>query len=168
MTFTASNDWDIAIINSLILTSSAKGHQTSNLRLQKLAYFTHGIYSASSEEGAPMIEEPFKAWPYEPVLESLYHAFKAHGAQPISFLLTDNESQSYQVPEGHKLNTFISCIIDWGKGKRDMELMRLSHAKSAPWYCAYYNESSDDDVTMDQAHIASYFKKFMREQQLDI
>ena len=164
----ASSKWDIAIINSLILASNAGGRGTSNLRLQKLAYFTHGVYSASSEAGAPLIEEPFQAWPYGPVLVSIYHAFKAHGSQSISFLLTDDDSQAYKVPHGSVLCPYISSITNWAADKGDIDLVRISHQQASPWYQAYYDDETARGALIDQSTIASYFQSFMRDHNLQV
>ena len=48
---------------------------------QKLSFFAHGYYLASS--GVPLIEGSFQAWPFGPVNPTIYEAFKHYGAAPM-------------------------------------------------------------------------------------
>jgi uncharacterized phage-associated protein len=53
----------------------------SNMKLQKLVYYAQGLYLAVFEK--PLFEDKINAWTYGPVVESLYHTYKAHGASGI-------------------------------------------------------------------------------------
>lgn len=53
----------------------------SNLKLQKLVYYAQGIYLAI--HGKPLFEDRIEAWGYGPVVPSLYHRYKIHGAGGI-------------------------------------------------------------------------------------
>ncbi len=53
----------------------------SNLKLQKLVYYAQGIYLAI--HGKPLFEDRIEAWGYGPVVPSLYHRYKKHGAGSI-------------------------------------------------------------------------------------
>jgi uncharacterized phage-associated protein len=53
----------------------------SNMKLQKLVYYAQGLYLALYEK--PLFEDKINAWTYGPVVESLYHSYKMHGASGI-------------------------------------------------------------------------------------
>lgn len=49
------------------------------IKLQKLLFFAHAI--ALAIFGAPLVQEPFEAWPYGPVVNSVYEVY--HGWLPL-------------------------------------------------------------------------------------
>jgi uncharacterized phage-associated protein len=53
----------------------------SHMKLQKLVYYAQGLYLAIFEK--PLFEDKINAWTYGPVVESLYHDYKIHGASGI-------------------------------------------------------------------------------------
>ena len=57
------------------------GDNITNLKLQKLLYYSQGFHLAMY--GTVLFEEPIKAWEHGPVVESIYHQFKKHGANAI-------------------------------------------------------------------------------------
>src|SRR5262245_56745225 len=59
----------------------------SPMKVQKLVYFGHGWSLGLT--GDPFIEEVIEAWPYGPVIKSLYHEFKGYGNGPITVLATE-------------------------------------------------------------------------------
>jgi uncharacterized phage-associated protein len=59
------------------------------LKIQKLVYFLHGWHLAVRAD--PAIGESFEAWPYGPVLSSLYQQFKGFGRSPITTYALDYE-----------------------------------------------------------------------------
>ena len=59
------------------------GDLISNLKLQKLLYYAQGLYLAMHE--MPLFPESIEAWTYGPVVPSVYHTFKNHGASPIPY-----------------------------------------------------------------------------------
>jgi uncharacterized phage-associated protein len=58
------------------------GDSISNLKLQKLLYYAQGLHLAM--HGKPLFPEQIEAWTHGPVVPACYHAFKQHGAEPIS------------------------------------------------------------------------------------
>lgn len=51
--------------------------QISNLKLQKLLYYTQGYALALLDR--PLFEEPIKCWTHGPVVKSVYHEYKSFG-----------------------------------------------------------------------------------------
>lgn len=57
------------------------------MKLQKLVYFAQGWHLALL--GEPLIAGPVEAWPYGPVVPSLYHEFKHFGNGEITGRATE-------------------------------------------------------------------------------
>lgn len=53
----------------------------SNLKLQKLIYYTQGFFLALHNK--PLFDEPIEAWQHGPVSPSVYHHYKQHGSNII-------------------------------------------------------------------------------------
>jgi uncharacterized phage-associated protein len=65
----------------LTLSDDEAGDNLSNLKLQKLLYYTQGFFLAL--ERRPLFPESIEAWAHGPVVQSVYHEFKEHGSQAI-------------------------------------------------------------------------------------
>jgi uncharacterized phage-associated protein len=62
---------------------AASGWALSNLQLHKILYIAHMIYSGR-HDGEPLInDERFQAWPYGPVLPSVYNYASSYGSSNI-------------------------------------------------------------------------------------
>ena len=61
----------------LCLADKESGDLISNLKLQKLVYYAQGTQLAVT--GKPLFDDEIVAWVHGPVIESLYHAYKAYG-----------------------------------------------------------------------------------------
>lgn len=70
-----------AVANTFLQLSSGSSYAIDPLKMQKLIYFAHGWHLALT--GAPLIDEYVEAWPYGPVVPSLYHDLKIYGSSPI-------------------------------------------------------------------------------------
>lgn len=53
----------------------------SNLKLQKLLYYAQGY--ALAMLGRKLFSEDISCWTHGPVVETIYHQFKAYGASPL-------------------------------------------------------------------------------------
>ncbi|MGB0664202.1 MAG: Panacea domain-containing protein [Pontibacterium sp.] len=65
----------------LYLDGANDGDGISNLKLQKLAYYAQGFYSAIFNK--PLFPEDIAAWTHGPVVPELYHQYKQFGSNPI-------------------------------------------------------------------------------------
>jgi uncharacterized phage-associated protein len=54
----------------------------TNLKLQKIPYLAHMVFVGRTD-GRLLIDEPFEAWDFGPVLPRLYHRVKIFGDEPI-------------------------------------------------------------------------------------
>lgn len=65
----------------LALDNQQEGDGLSNLKLQKLCYYSQGFYLAIFD--IPLFEEEVEAWVHGPVIPELYHRFKVCKDQPV-------------------------------------------------------------------------------------
>ncbi|WP_429941967.1 Panacea domain-containing protein [Achromobacter xylosoxidans] len=123
----------------IVRRAHAKGHNVSNLSLQKLAYFCHGWNLALFNK--PLVTEQFEAWKFGPVLPSLYHSFKPFGSSAIPANHTFLET----IPriDGESLEaSLIDRIVDVYGGFSSFQLVELSHRADGPWYPVYHDDST--------------------------
>ena len=71
-----------AIANYFLTVAAEHNESLDPMKIQKLVYFANGWHLAV--KGAPLINEQVEAWPYGPVIPSLYAAFRRFGDQPIT------------------------------------------------------------------------------------
>jgi len=123
-----------SICNAMLDIST--GRVVTNLALQKLLYFAHGLYLV--ESGAPLVSGYFEAWKYGPVHPSAYAAFKMAGDQPISFRavgidpLTGGTRLIASLADEHALRIVDRVMASFGQMTAG-RLVEISHAPKAPW-----------------------------------
>lgn len=142
----------IRLASELIRRLHVLGRQTTNLDLQKLAYFAHGWHLALL--GTPLVDEEFEAWRFGPVLPSVYHKFKVFSSNPVPF---DYPLVLWEKPIDS--NTDTSQLIDrvlavYGKTP-SFDLVNMSHAPDGPWAAAW--DRSSFSSTIDNDEIRKYF-----------
>ena len=73
--------------NHVIALANREGNGITNLELQKVMYFAIGSYikhNGVDEFIESIYDEPFEAWPYGPVVRSVYFEHKVSGRSKIS------------------------------------------------------------------------------------
>jgi uncharacterized phage-associated protein len=68
---------DVANFLLFLKRHDPRGLELSNLKLQKLLYYSQGYNLALTSK--PIFEEPIEAWKYGPVVKGIYHQFKVFG-----------------------------------------------------------------------------------------
>lgn len=123
-------------ICNLMLDEAGDDMPLSNLALQKLLYFAHGLYL--SETGQPLVTGYFEAWQYGPVHPAAYAAFKMAGNRHITFRaerqnpLTGTKAP-INPPTEKKVIGCVRKVIMNCAGMTPGQLVDLSHAKDGPW-----------------------------------
>lgn len=123
-------------ICNLMLDEAGEDMPLSNLALQKLLYFAHGLYLSDTSQ--PLVSGYFEAWQYGPVHPAAYAAFKAAGDRHIRFRaerqnpLTGAKSP-IDPPTDKKVIGCVRRIIMNYAGMTPGRLVDLSHAKDGPW-----------------------------------
>ena len=85
----------------LYLDDTNEGDGISNLKLQKLAYYAQGFYSAIF--GKPLFNNGISAWSHGPVVSDLYHNYKQYGSNripvPSNFDVSSLNNEEFELLE---------------------------------------------------------------------
>lgn len=147
-----------SIANHFLALAKAGGQSVSPMKLQKLVYYAHGWYAGYT--GRPLIDEAVEAWPYGPVIPSLYHEFKRFGAAPIVGKATEfvnSELREAAAPSDPELRSFLDKIwASYGQftGSR---LSDMTHAAGGPWDQTWKEASGMRGTDIPFERIAGYF-----------
>lgn len=157
----------LAIANGLIQLALQHGNPPTQMKLQKLMFFAHGWNLALYN--APLVDEQFQAWPYGPVIPSVYHQFKAFGTLGIDQLGTE----MICTPTGFAwVPPSISDTsgMAWGLlckiwevfgGNSGTKLSEMTHAPGTPWTVMREKYGCARDIPIPDDVIQSYFKGLM-------
>jgi len=109
----------------LIALDDPEEDPVSNLKLQKLLYYAQGVHLAL--HNVPLFEERIEAWDHGPVCPPVYHAYKAHGSDPIPL---PDEFDPMSLPEAaretlNEVHTVYGQFSAW-------RLREMTHAED-PW-----------------------------------
>lgn len=117
----------------------------SNLKLQKLAYYAQGFYSAIYDK--PLFDNDIYAWAHGPVIRDLYHAYKNHGGNPIP-VPQDFEKNVLSQEEFDLIEEVYEVFGQYSAWK----LRNMTHEES-PWR----NHESNAEI-IPLTEIKDYFK----------
>lgn len=139
-----------AIANEFLWLAESHGQELTPMKIQKLVYYTHGWHLAI--KGKPLIDEQVEAWPFGPVIPSLYYAFREFGSEvvlnpgviykalPSS---TGDEDVEYvehipSLKDIPKQAEFVDSLIKriWHVygGFTAIQLSNMTHEPGSPWY----------------------------------
>lgn len=125
-----------AVANLILDESQRLDRSLTNLALQKLLYFAHGLYLIETK--GPLVSGHFEAWQYGPVHPAVYQAFKSSGDRPITFramskdILTGNQIE-IEAPKDPRVRQIVGKIMASYGNLTPGRLVQISHAKNAPW-----------------------------------
>lgn len=111
--------------------------EISHMKLQKLIYFLHGWHMAII--GKPAINDQFEAWPYGPVIGSLYQKFKHYGSDNIKDYVCEfdpekRENIAYVVGvKDRRFNEIFEAVWRKYSPLDALVLSTLTHQKDSPW-----------------------------------
>lgn len=125
-----------AIANLMLDEADRRGLNITNLALQKLLYFAHGIHLTKTKR--PLVSGYFEAWQYGPVHPSVYRAFKPAGAEPITNRAVGKDpltgmTRDLPMPSDMEVIDLISDVMRSYGHLPPGRLVDLSHAKDSPW-----------------------------------
>jgi uncharacterized phage-associated protein len=125
-----------AIANLMLDEADRLGREISNLALQKLLYFAHGMFLSDVKK--PLVSGYFEAWQYGPVHPAVYHEFKTAGDKPINFRATKRDiltgtRSGLPLPESQEVLRVIRFVMRSYWELTPGRLVEISHAKNAPW-----------------------------------
>ncbi|MBY5592054.1 SocA family protein [Rhizobium leguminosarum] len=138
-----------AVANLMLDEADRLGIQLTNLSLQKLLYFAHGIYLMQTK--TPLVSGYFEAWQYGPVHPSAYRAFKDAGSSAITFRATGQDILTGQpraitTPSDVRLIGLLQQVLNSYGRMPTGRLVDLSHAKDSPWW--YVVEKAKAEVAI--------------------
>lgn len=156
-----------AVANLLLGIAQARGLSISPMKLQKLIYYAHGWHLALAQ--SPLIDEPIEAWPYGPVVDSLYHEFKRFGNKPITGLATEvsleNGDIELVIPalsheDREHVEPLLSRILDLYGRFSAIELSNMTHEPGTPWD-ETWNKKKENlrHIDIDNDVIKGYFSQ---------
>jgi len=132
-----------------------EGRPVTQMKLQKMVYFAHGVHLASFSR--PLIQEDFEAWQFGPVIPSIYQEYKTFGSQPI------NIKQEYLDKQLGNLDHNAITVIDytWNTTKNlsASTLSSWTHKQGSPWD-KYYVPGAFN-IQIDNIAIQSYFTNLL-------
>ena len=163
-----------AIANYFLDLAETRGETLSPLKIQKLVYFANGWHLAL--RNSPIIDEQIEAWPYGPVIPSLYRAFREYGDQPITgrakrvvteFHDTWTMSHSTFQPSiddergwrSEFTKTFLDRIWDTYDPYTAIQLSNMTHQEGTPWHTVFveYNGEIPKGTDIPQSLMKEYF-----------
>lgn len=139
-----------AACNTILCKAFSERIPVSPMKLQKLLYFSYRQYLQDTN-GLPMFSEQFEAWPYGPVLPSVYDEFKSFHGNPIT-MFAKNADGSVSVLSCQNVPEACNAIdTTWEryKGKSGIELSQITHLPGSAWHKAMASQSpflKDEDI----------------------
>lgn len=144
------------------------------MKLYKLVYYAHAWWLA--QKGENLFDEDVHAWPWGPVVPSLYSSFKNAGRGAISGLRATELVKSggsfldwrFREPEppDPEVVKFLRNVWDTHKGLSGVQLSNATHAPGEPW--AIVKGSFNDDLSskphIPNSIIKSVFRKKLEDQ----
>lgn len=126
------------IAEYFLLLASHEGEAITPLKMQKLIYFAHGWNLAI--HGRPLVSEFVGAWPYGPVIRSIYEEYKKYGRNAIPV------GAECRIDEGIQGDTQTVTLLNkvWEVYRHftAYQLSDMTHAEGTPWQKANASNSS--------------------------
>lgn len=149
-----------SIANFFLELAASSGTPLDPMKLQKLVYYANGWYAGYRKQ--PLLNEPIEAWPYGPVIPSLYHEFKGYGSDPIRHPATEWNSEAKDFnpvapPVDQDLRTFLSNIWRSYGGYTGIKLSEMTHAPGGPWDVTWRRSGGMRGVDIPTELIADHF-----------
>lgn len=145
----------IAVAQAFLDLAHKERKQLSNMQLQKLVFFAHGVYLGVYDK--PLIDEPVMAWNFGPVIPRLYEKLQKFGSGNVSERLIP-ESKVEELPASAK--GAIRSTWDVFGQYSAWDLSNISHASGGPWDTVWNSlDSRFSEISNDL--IASYYKPLL-------
>ena len=135
----------IAVANAFIEKAKLRGiTNLTPMKLQKLVFYAHSWCLVMNNK--PLVKDKIFAWPYGPVIESIYHEFKGNGSNNITSpgteFVWDNDPNATvlakyvapKIPESDKdTYSLIDAILDVYGNETAIYLSNLTHRPGSAW-----------------------------------
>lgn len=143
-----------AVANTILRECFQAEKPVTAMRLQRLLYFTAAEYATIT--GQPLIDEPFRKWPYGPVLRSVYDKFGALGAKNIEVYSRDAGGNAYTVSVRHDpaLRDALR-VLPATHALSPAELSRIAVQSGSAWERATGERLDHGDIAADTTYRAA-------------
>ncbi len=151
--------------NYFILFGSSVGDPITNLKLQKILYYSQAWYLAKNKK--TLFEDDFEAWVHGPVIRRIYGKYRSFGYNPIVENSNEGETErkikKYKETFGRGLTNFLKAIIDEYFSQSAWTLERLVH-KESPWIDARAGLNDYELCTniISKQSMMDYYSKFIK------
>lgn len=126
-----------------------KGEPLTNLKLQKILYFTHLFYLKKT--GTKLItDKPFQAWKFGTFIEDVFKKYSIYAGAPIIFKEKSPEI-TLDVPN---IDTLIINLSN-----KNSELVKLNQIKNGAWDKTYRGGFGDKAIIKDELILKEAFGK---------
>lgn len=148
------------IAAAIVQKAINEGNPVTQMKLQKMVYFAHGVNLAKS--GAPLIKETIEAWKFGPVVPVIYQDYKLYGSSAI-----DNTDNIYDFPKNELKSNILDAdalrSIDYTwNATNNLTAFQLSgwtHKTGSPWQKTY--SEYDPNLPISNELIKEYFIDFL-------
>lgn len=127
-----------AVCNTILQQAFKDNIPVTPMKLQKLLYFVYRDYLKTT--GHELFSEKFEAWPYGPVLPSIYDEFRSFHGNPITKFAknADGSASIISNTASGALGIVYSIARVWNtyKDKTGIELSSITHQRGSAWYKA--------------------------------
>ena len=96
------------------------------MQVLKLVYISHGWQLGLY--GRPLVDEAIEAWPYGPVIPSVYHRYKRFGSRFID----DIPTIQTDVFDKSEVSTITQVLKGYGR-RSGISLSSITHEAGSPW-----------------------------------
>lgn len=127
----------LVVANKFIRMGLETGRPVDPMKVQKLVYLAHGFSLALRNQ--LLINERIEAWPYGPVVPSLYYAFRHYRSRSI----TEEAKTALELELDSVTENLLSQV--WAKygGRNAIDLSMLTHEPGYAWDIARKGCQSD-------------------------
>ncbi len=159
----------VAVANWFLDRARQTETTMTQMKLHKLIYFAHGWALGFTQK--PLISEEIEAWDYGPVVPSVYHKFKHHGADPITELAEDVVFPSGRMEIGYpsvpaedeQATQLLDLVWDVYGSLTAARLSYLTHLENTPWSLTRREFGNTRGVGIRNEEIKDYFVHRLRE-----
>lgn len=136
-----------AIANLILDNFDSERFSITNLKINKLIFFAHGIYSARFSD--KLVRNHIEAWENGPVIHVVFSSFKENGRERISNRARYFDYQKnrlvladYSSLDIEKRN-FILRVVEHYVHYTASALVSLTHEAGTPWHRAFHQMGND-------------------------
>jgi uncharacterized phage-associated protein len=143
----------IAVAQRFLDLATGEGKALSNMQLQKLVFFAHGVHLAGFDE--PLINEPVKAWDFGPVIPDLYEELRKFGRDKVSPNLAPELRDTFVADA--QADQAIMAVWEAYRKHTASQLSQITHLPKTPWD-QIWNQPNGRYTVIPNEIIKEYYK----------